>query len=336
MNARRPTGFTLVELLVVITIIGILIALLLPAVNSARESARRVVCKNHIYQITTGSLAHVEKHGFYPSSGWGYKWTGDPDMGFGGKQPGGWAYNILPFLSLNNIYMIGAGLPGYDPENPGDYKYSEKYKALGAQKGAVMPMFHCPSRRKAVKYPAKEDSYNASQPGNLAKTDYATNGGTNRFLGTGPGNHDDLSCLHTYPDCDWSNSNQSLKDRFNGVSSERSEVKPAHVYDGTSYTVWVGEKYQNSDFYYTGNSHADNNSVYQGNDWDTNRWMTVRPKRDTPSEGNSDENFGSPHAMGFHVGMCDGSVKTISYKIDFDIWKDLGNREDGDIHDELW
>jgi len=123
----RTAGFTLVELLVVVTIIGILIGMLLPAVQSAREAARRTTCKNNLKQITGGALQHVEKHGFYPSSGWGYMWTGDPDMGFGRHQPGGWAFDILPFTGLENIHSIGAGLAG--PGSGG-----AKYNKLKEQK----------------------------------------------------------------------------------------------------------------------------------------------------------------------------------------------------------
>ena len=70
-QSRRHRGFTLVELLVVIAIIGILVALLLPAIQSARESARRTQCMNQLKQLVLGALTHHNTTKHFPTGGWG-------------------------------------------------------------------------------------------------------------------------------------------------------------------------------------------------------------------------------------------------------------------------
>ena len=82
VSRRGAAGFTLVELLVVIAIIGILIALLLPAVQAAREAARRTQCLNHLKQMGLAAQTHHDAHKQFPTGGWGWEWTGDPDRGF--------------------------------------------------------------------------------------------------------------------------------------------------------------------------------------------------------------------------------------------------------------
>jgi prepilin-type N-terminal cleavage/methylation domain-containing protein len=110
-RAHRSRAFTLVELLVVIAIIGILIALLLPAIQSAREAARRSQCKNNLKQLALAVLNFESAHKHLPSGGWGYRWAPDPDHGYGITQPGSGFYSILPFHEQAALHDMGKGLP---------------------------------------------------------------------------------------------------------------------------------------------------------------------------------------------------------------------------------
>ena len=145
----RRSAFTLVELLVVIAIIAMLVTLLLPAVQAAREAARRTQCMNNMRQLALGCLNHDGAHTFMPSGGWGRHWVCDPDRGFGQRQPGGWAYHVLPFIEANDIHGLGAGAD------------LETKRRLNKQRITTpQPIFHCPSRREAQLYPVDNFSWN--------------------------------------------------------------------------------------------------------------------------------------------------------------------------------
>ena len=159
-------GFTLVEVLVVIAISGIMLGLLLPAVQMAREAARKNTCANNLKQQATAVLLHEEQHGSYPTGGWGASWVGDPDLGYGPKQPGGWIYNVLAFVEQGNLRQLGSGL-----------EEEEKLLALSQLMESPVEIFNCPSRRLARLYPYQGPTTleNAIPPKKVAKSDYAIN-----------------------------------------------------------------------------------------------------------------------------------------------------------------
>ena len=110
-QANRQTAFTLVELLVVIAIIGILVALLLPAVQSAREAARRVECQNNLKQIGLGCLNYESTYGHLPPGSIGYADDEQRD-----NIGTGWSLEILPFMEQDNSYNQ------FDFENQRSYR----------------------------------------------------------------------------------------------------------------------------------------------------------------------------------------------------------------------
>jgi len=314
-------GFSLVELLVVIVIIAVLIAMLLPAVQSGREAARRMKCRNNLRQIALAYRSHQATHEFFPTGGWGWRWVGDPDRQFGLQQPGGWMYNILPFMELDDIYNLGAGMA----ETP-------KREALARQREAVVPQFHCPSRRTAKVYPiswefVKTHTRNAGSADVFATSDYAANGGDNGpHNPTGPNTYAEGDALGVNR---WSAAVRAQT----GIMISGDLIQPGHIRDGLANTYLVAEKHLNPVQYENGRDWADNDTCYQGEGWDTHRWtaLNLPPVRDTPSplENFLISNFGSVHHGSFHAAFCDGSVRAVSYHISGETHRRLGNRDDG-------
>ena len=318
MTKSKPRGFTLIELLVVIAIIGILIALLLPAVQAARESARILTCRNHLKQMGLAVANHVDSHEIYLTGGWGWRWAGDPDRGFSKRQPGGWHYNILPFLEQGVLYEMGAG----------------GNRSLGGRRvESVVALFHCPSRRAAVTYPYTHGSpyVNVNRPRFIGKSDYAASsgdGGTAVNPNFPNGYPQTLAGGDQAPNSAWEALPGTSNDA-SGVIFRRSEIKPSEIADGTSNTYLLGEKYLDPDSYYHGTA-CDNDQGWDlGYDYDVNRWTRDRPRQDTPGLGGCRTDFGSVHSQGFNVVLCDGSVHSISYSIDIEIHRRLSNRKDG-------
>lgn len=105
-------AFTLVELLVVIAISGLLVGLLLPAVQAAREAARRAQCQSNVKQLGLAALNFESAHGRFPSGGWGYQWQGFADVSSPAGQPGSWTFSLLLFLEQANLHGLGGYAEG--------------------------------------------------------------------------------------------------------------------------------------------------------------------------------------------------------------------------------
>jgi prepilin-type N-terminal cleavage/methylation domain-containing protein/prepilin-type processing-associated H-X9-DG protein len=358
MNRNKVRcAFTLVELLVVIAIIGILVALLLPAIQAAREAARRSQCKNNLRQVALACLNHESTHKTFPYGGWSFGWMGDPDQGYGPQQPGGWIYAAAPYLEEQTVFNLGKGLD-----------FDEKKSELSKQMSQVLPVFNCPSRRTGYNQPAKDPSgnkycdgghsvsggvvdtlKNALVPDTLAKTDYVANGGVHFDDGAGGKNGaPDVSCLASselskavYPHCDWhiggyagEKDRQAYWKDFDGVVGWRIGARMGQIVDGASKTVLVGEKYVSPRFYDgvcdspnfnpSDGDGGDNNSMYQGYDIDSVRKGAPIPDSDGADQSSS---FGSAHAGGANIAFCDGSVRTISYDDDDINWGELIKRD---------
>lgn len=306
------------ELLVVIAIIGVLVALLLPAMQAARESARAATCKNHLKQIGIAVHMHLDAHHHFPTGGWGYRWTGDPDRGFDKQQPGGWVYSLLPYVEQENLHALGAGLP--EPE-----KNAAAAKRISRP---PLPLFTCPTRRPAIQYPAATFAYrnqmsNSDVPSYVTRGDYAINVGHDRqntLLGGGPKSMVSAES-YSWPD----------PEKFTGVSFVRSEVNISQVIDGMTKTFLVGEKYVMADCYDVDCDRSDWGHIFGGFSEDTFRMAGTRnPLHRDEQNVAQPTSFGSAHAQ-CHFVFCDGSVRAIDYQIDPSVYEAYGNRNDGEV-----
>jgi prepilin-type N-terminal cleavage/methylation domain-containing protein len=333
-------AFTLVELLVVIAIIGILVALLLPAIQAAREAARRTECKNHLKQLGLATQLHYDSNGFFPSAGWCDHWVGCPEAGFGLKQPGSWAYQLLNYIEESARAGVGQGFVCNNVTAK---------KAMGEMIATHVTIFYCPSRRAAKGYPyVNTNSTNFTPPPVTAKTDYA-------------GNVGDLGVIDTDADCNgavrtlaqgknyifWKYSGpiftKSVAARSKncptgqtGIIFQRSQIRFSQITDGSAHTYLYGEKNLDVNSYESGTAANDDQSMYNGFDRDnirstSNHADNLHPAvPDTPGRDFIWQ-FGGPHSGGWQAVFCDGSVHFISYDIDPENHARLGNRQDGEV-----
>ncbi len=312
----------------VITIIGILIALLLPAVQAAREAARRVQCCNNLKQLALGCLGHEQAQGWFPTGGW-TGWVGDPDRGFSVQQVGGWFYNTLPYLEQSVLHNLGS-----DGSSTDSGSSATKMNTFMLREATPLAMLACPTRRRCGLDPNYYQTayYNMNKPPALTRNDYAVNGGDVDFNGSGLcelGGGQYVSSLSTgdNPSYQWPSTAT-----VSGISFLRSRIKMADITDGTTNTYLLGEKYLDSDYYETGVDPGDNDPIYEGFANDNTRYAGEIPAQDTPGSSNWCM-FGSAHGGLFHMAFCDGSVTGINYSIALTVHQALANRHDGQTID---
>jgi prepilin-type N-terminal cleavage/methylation domain-containing protein/prepilin-type processing-associated H-X9-DG protein len=324
-------GFTLTELLVAVSIIGILVGLLIPAVQAAREAARRMQCQSNLKQLglAVHNFESVQRR--FPSGGWGYQWQGFADISSPVGQPGSWTYSLLPFLEQESLYDLGS----YHSAAP------IREADLRQRTSTSVSVYRCPTRGGDELVPFDPSCPSCPLPIGVtvplehsAKSDYAANAGDGE---------PDLNQLQTWPlnfagPADVNEASQLFRTNrwpqppadWTGISWLSRGVRLTEITDGTAHTILLGEKYVMRNTYNTGTDWGNNEPLYGGFNNDNHRsthpfWPYLQDAVDIMAIGS----FGSAHASGANFVLADGSVHQLSYTIDRNVLRYLGNRRDG-------
>ncbi|PQO44559.1 DUF1559 domain-containing protein [Blastopirellula marina] len=344
---RQRRGFTLVELLVVIAIIGVLVALLLPAVQQAREAARRMSCSNNLKQLALACHLYHDIHGKLPPSGFGENYTGE-----GWARKCSWLVRIMPQLELKNAYD-GAPMAGssFDMVNTGWAAPGKHWQAASQMRA---PVFNCPSSPLPTELEysvnGKTQSLGSPEKIKIQLTDYVGNAGTVYSGGT----------VNLHPEQFWGRAGHNCQ---NGVITMQYRDYPVPAFpggtigfkdivDGTSNSIMIGEQ---GDFHETDwvdhkdsrasrvngglwscgtgtpSSGISNHVVtefpinYQGDEW----WCTGGWFDNSESWVNTA--FRSAHPGGAQFALADGSVTFIPETMDFRNYTAMMDRADGNV-----
>jgi len=333
-KAGKSRGFTLVELLVVITIIGILIALLLPAVQAAREAARRIQCSNQLKQLALGLHEYHEAHETFPPGSFCPK----PGVSASGcalfAQCHTWFEVVLPFIEQTALYNKLDFTVGTDVE---------PNKTIMAT--TVVGGMNCPSDERTVMV----DLSVLNPAGVCGGCDYIHGGvagtvsqGASYIPSAGPVNMNGCAipawpnkgnCQSCGGGGDIRCGPNDLPGLFNGGPFPR---KQSHCRDGTSNTFLIGEtvlRWNQFAMYF--NSHLNVGSTNvppnyfkinpKGCSFPTLCYTSGIGRPCIPDRGG----FNSHHPGGLNMAMADGSVHYVQETIDYETWVYLGDRRDG-------
>lgn len=336
----RHTAFTLVELLVVIAIIGILVALLLPAVQSAREAARRISCVNNLKQVSLSLLNFHDAMSEFPRGA--YTALSGPH-----KEDGlGWATKILPYIEEQGLFdMISRNkIPGYEQDawQPGIFKVAHFQKLSPIAGGdSNINVFRCPSVDLPNQIPGGE-FFGAT--GTFPNTGYAVShykasrGYCDRgmFWRTAEGAKNG-TC---YGDINGDGTLDTV------IKEPISRVRITDVSDGTSKTIAVGEAayvVSVADFpMWMGTYREDGSVLFKTQDvincniGGSRSFPLQKDQLDRlPSGSGSDDCAFSWHPGGALFGFVDGSVHFLNESINLRTFWLLGDRVDGEVVEDV-
>lgn len=315
---KKRQAFTLVELLVVIAIIGVLVALLLPAVQAAREAARRSSCSNKIRQLAIGLHNHHDTMNQFPAGAQAnvYKVPRTDTNWIRGTS---WIVFILPYIEQQNLYDKYRFDLAYN---------SNENAAVGAN---VIPTLYCPSGPDAKKY------LDTNAP-------LTNNPGTHYYGIMGPAGTQTDPTVINFNGTEYSYRNgeqtgngawsyhgilSQYRDEPGSISTGRI-VRIADVIDGTSNTLMLGE---NSRQVPAGKSHHYRTWI-RGNNGGSGTCKNVTVPINTEFyNGSNNFNhiaFGSQHPAGCTFALADASVKFVSQNIDLYLYMVLASMNGGE------
>lgn len=320
MRSANRSGFTLIELLVVIAIIGILVALLLPAVQAARESGRRTQCTSNIRQIGLALHNLHNNSKVFPQGIWGENGV----TGLGAQPGSAWSVHILPYMeedalfdtityhresAVNANWAVAGG-------GPGTGLAARNIKACQT----YLEVLRCPSFEGPTHM--FDRGYENWPVDNRVPATYIANASGTRTSDTASG-----TCY-----LDW--------EKQDGVFFYFSKIRLKHISDGTSKTILVGETLPDvlpvnpsanesipgdrADHWYFGSDDVDDGSDYSEHLGSTG----------VPINSLLEVAYGSRHSVGANFAFADGSVHFIAETISPVTFTAFGTRNGGDAVQE--